>query len=208
LLAHSFGGKTTYLVDVGEFASQELQPYKDMINFLQLQNLPVPATDEVSSLSEIMNLVDSYYLTSGISSLKSIESNSVDFVLSQAVLEHIRRADFLDIMKEIRRIMRRDGICSHVIDLRDHLDLSLHNLRFTEKIWESNVMANSGFYTNRIQYSQMLDIFQQAGFEVKSTQLEKWDSLPIARSKLAEQFRHLTDEELCISGFSVILQPA
>ncbi|GAB4233017.1 MAG: hypothetical protein Kow0049_16260 [Stanieria sp.] len=68
-------------------------------------------------------------------------------------------------------------------------------------------MANSGFYTNRIQYSQMLDIFKQAGFEVKSTEFKKWPSLPIARSSLAKQFSSLTDEELCVYEFSVILQP-
>lgn len=92
---------------------------------------------------------------------------SIDFIWSQAVLEHIRKSEFLDTMLELHRILRPNGVCSHVVDLKDHLGGALNNLRFSEKLWESNFMASSGFYTNRIRYSEMLDIFHQAGFSVE-----------------------------------------
>jgi SAM-dependent methyltransferase len=152
LISHSFGGGKTYLVDAGDFTIKELEPYKQMSDLLKQKNLSLPtAIDEANSVSEIMEICNADYLISGLSSLKSIESNSVDFIWSHAVLEHIKHSEFLDIMKELRRIVRDDGVCSHVVDLRDHIDCSLNNLRFSEKIWESNFMTNSGFYTNRIQ---------------------------------------------------------
>ncbi|MGL5794062.1 MAG: methyltransferase domain-containing protein [Waterburya sp.] len=208
LISHSFGGGKTYLVDAGDFTIQELEPYKEMVDFLKQKNLPLPAgIDEADSVSEIMDICDASYLTSGLSSLKSIESNSVDFIWSHAVLEHVKRSEFLDIMKELRRIVCDDGVCSHLVDLRDHIDCSLNNLRFSEKIWESKFMTNSGFYTNRIQYPLILDMFKEAGFAIKSTKVDKWESLPIKRSELDKQFASFTDEELRVSNFSVILQP-
>lgn len=209
LISRSLGGGKSYLVDAGDFTIQEVEPYKQMADFLNQKNLPLPAgIDEANSVSEIMEICNANYLRSGLSSLQSLESNSVDFIWSQAVLEHVKRSEFLDIMKELRRIVREDGVCSHLVDLRDHIDCSLNNLRFSEKIWESNFMTNSGFYTNRIQYPLMLDMFKEAGFAIASTQLDKWSSLPIKRSQLDRQFARFTDEELCVSGFSVILQPA
>jgi predicted SAM-dependent methyltransferase len=208
LISHSFGGGKSYLVDAGDFTIQELEPYKQMATFLSKKNLPLPdGIYEANSVSEIMAICNADYLRSGLASLQSLESNSVDFIWSQAVLEHVKRSEFLDNMKELRRIIRKEGVCSHVVDLRDHIDCSLNNLRFSEKIWESNFIANSGFDTNRIRYPQMLDMFKEAGFVIESVQTNRWESLPIERSKLDQQFASFTDEELCISGFSVILQP-
>lgn len=208
LISRSFGGKKTYMVDVDNFAIEDIQSYKEMADFLRHKGLPANDIDNNQSLSEVMENCGGSYLTSGLSSLKEIEDHSVDLIWSHAVLEHVRRSEFLDIMKETRRIISDDGICSHTVDLQDHLDQSLNNLRFTESVWESDFIADSGVYTNRIQYSHMLDIFKQAGFEVKSTQIKKWDSLPVPRSELDKQFQELSDEELCISGFSVVLTPA
>lgn len=131
----------------------------------------------------------------------------MDFIWSQAVLEHIRKAEFLDTMLELRRIIRPDGVCSHVVDLKDHLGGRLNNLRFPENLWESNFMSSSGFYTNRIRYSEMVDIFAQAGFSVEVVSLKQWQNLPTPKAKMSEKFKNLLDEELCISGFSLLLRP-
>ncbi|MEN9567391.1 MAG: hypothetical protein RLZZ69_2587, partial [Cyanobacteriota bacterium] len=120
LISHSFGGGKSYLVDAGDFTIQELEPYKQMATFLSKKNLPLPdGIYEANSVSEIMAICNADYLRSGLASLQSLESNSVDFIWSQAVLEHVKRSEFLDNMKELRRIIRKEGVCSHVVDLRD-----------------------------------------------------------------------------------------
>lgn len=68
-------------------------------------------------------------------------------------------------------------------------------------------MAKSGFYTNRIRYSQMLNIFKKTGFNVDAVIIETWDKLPIPRSKLSQDFRNLSDKDLCVSVFDVLLKP-
>jgi len=68
-------------------------------------------------------------------------------------------------------------------------------------------MANSGFYTNRIRYTQMLTMFQQTGFDVEVVEVERWERLPTPREKLAAEFRNISTDELLVSGFDVILHP-
>jgi SAM-dependent methyltransferase len=207
LIARGYGAAKTYLVDVGEFAANQLEPYRGMQCFLREQGLPVPDIFSCRTVQEVLSVCQAEYLTAGIASLRTIPEQSVDFVWSQAVLEHIRRSEFLDFMRQIRRTLRRNGICSHRIDLMDHLGGGLNNLRFSDRLWESNFMASSGFYTNRIRYNEMLDLFRRAGFETEVVQIDRWDRLPTPRVRLAEPFRILSDEELCVSGFDVLLRP-
>jgi len=150
---------------------------------------------------------NSCYLTKGIDDLDNIETNCVDFVFSHATLEHIAFRDFIATQEQIHRILKPSGIVSHIIDLRDHLGGGLNNLRFSERIWESDLITKSGFYTNRIRYSQMLKIFQLAGFNVKANVIETWDKLPISRSLLSPEFRNLSDEDLRVSVVDVLLKP-
>jgi len=176
LICRSFGGDKTYMIDVDNFAIEDVESYQKMADYVQQQDLPAPQIDSSQSFSDVMESCGGSYLTSGLASLKAIEDHSVNFVWSHAVLEHIRRSEFLDIMKETRRVISDDGICSHTVDLKDHLDQSLNNLRF-------------------------------AGFEVKSTEVNQWPSLPVPRPELDPQFRDLAEDELRVSGFSVVLIP-
>lgn len=177
-----------------------------MANFLIQEELPAPNLQNCESLEDVLAHCSAQYLTSGLSSLQTIPNGSVDFIFSTNVLEHIRHPEFLDLMRELRRVISDKGICSHRVDLKDHLNYALNNLRFSEQIWESNLFAKSGFYTNRIQSSQMLDVFRQAGFEVEVKEEKRWPKLPIPRSKLSKAFIHLSDEELCVSEFLVLLR--
>ena len=129
-------------------------------------------------------------------------------IFSQAVLEHIRREQFLDTMRECRRILKRDGVCSHRVDLKDHLGGGLNNLRFSPEIWESKLFVRSGFYTNRIRYREMLKLFSSAGFDVEIIEENRWNVLPIDRSQLAPLFQDISDDELLVSGFSAVLKPS
>jgi hypothetical protein len=69
-------------------------------------------------------------------------------------------------MTECRRVLSDTGVASHSVDLKDHLEGGLNNLRFSEKLWESDFFVNSGFYTNRIQFYEMLNHFKEPGSEI------------------------------------------
>jgi SAM-dependent methyltransferase len=207
LISSAFGGFKTYLVDTGNFARNDIEPYYDMVTHLRDLGMEVPNLANTSTLEEILVRCNATYHVDGLESLRTIPDCSVDFVFSQAVLEHIRRDQFLDVMRELRRIIRNDGIHSHRVDLKDHLGGGLNNLRFSGSAWESKFMVSSGFYTNRIRYFDMLELFETAGFLVQVLNKDSWEYLPISRSKLAHEFRDMPFESLRVSGFDVVLVP-
>ena len=80
-------------------------------------------------------------------------------------------------------------------------------MRFSEKVWESDFFAQSGFYTNRIRYGKMMELFREAGFRPEIIRTIKWPEIPTSRNKLAREFACLSDNELKISEFDVLLFP-
>ena len=135
-----------------------------------------------------------------------IKDESVDGVIIQAVLEHVRKKDFKDLAQEIKRILKKDGTSSHAIDLKDHLNYSLNNLRFTDKLWETEFFANSGFYTNRLSISDIIDVYKNIGFRINIMNKLTWDEIPLSRSKFAQQFKNRPLEDLLVSEFDLILK--
>ena len=200
-------GAEAILVDSGDYASKELSHYYELSSYFSAKGHSAPDITKVKSLAGLLAVCNAQYLTNGLNSLKTIEDNKVDLIFSQAVLEHIRRHEFLETMKECRRIIKPDGIASHTVDLKDHLGGGLNNLRFSEGVWESDFFARSGFYTNRIRYSEMISLMQEAGFDVDVVRFHKWDKVPIERQKLHPSFVHSSEEDLLVSGFDVLLRP-
>ena len=206
-IAKAYGAERTYLIDAGPFARQDITPYREMAAYLSGKGLPQIVLDDSQSLDDILKKYNGSYGTEGLVSLKLIPSGSVDFVWSHAVLEHIRKCEFHPFMRELRRIIKPDGICSHRVDLKDHLGGALNNLRFSETMWESDWMARSGFYTNRIRFEEMCGMFEHAGFSATLLEVSRWDSLPTPRNMLAEPFYSVPEEDLLVSGFDVLLKP-
>lgn len=135
------------------------------------------------------------YLTSGLKSFREVPDASVDFLFSNAVLEHIRVKEFLPLVMEMKRVLKPDGIGSHQIDFRDHLQYALNNLRFSERFWESDFMAKSGFYTNRIPWTKMQATLEEH-FSVCIKNHSSWPSLPTAQEKMSHPFRAMRKEDL------------
>jgi SAM-dependent methyltransferase len=206
VIARAFGAQRCYMMDAGAFASMEESAYKPLLEHIKTEH---PASDIKFGLTvgDLMKNCDGVYGTQGLASLRKIPDQSVDFVWSQAVLEHVRVHEFDETMRELKRILRKDGVCSHRVDLKDHLGGDANNLRISSRHWESDWMSSSGFYTNRIRFTEMIARFEQAGFAVDVVQTDRWDEVPIARKQLSAEFRDMDDQNLLISGFDVILKP-
>jgi len=205
IIACSLGARAV-LVDSGPYAREDMRPYRALCELLRSHGLNPPDLSGATTLNDALELTGGQYLTEGLESWRSVPSNSVDFVFSQAVLEHVRRYEFLATQEECFRVMKHEGVASHRVDLRDHLGGALNNLRFSERVWESPFLVRSGFYTNRIQMEEMLRLFEHAGFEVELTEFRRWPVLPTPRKKLNQTFATLPDDALNVSGFDVLLR--
>jgi SAM-dependent methyltransferase len=205
VIARAFGASAAYGVDAGDFAADRVEPYQQLESYLRQKGLNPPSLARCSNLRNVMEVCNGQYFVNSVESLKRIPTASVDFIFSHTVLQHVRRKEFRPMLAELRRIQRPDGVGSHTISISDILGGNLNDLRFSERTWESDLMASSGFYTNRIRYNEFLRYFQEAGFIPQVYRTAHWDRLPTPRSKMAPEFACLPESELQISGFDVYL---
>ncbi|MCZ6644030.1 MAG: class I SAM-dependent methyltransferase [Gammaproteobacteria bacterium] len=205
LIARSFGSKKTYLLDSGRYAIDDVSVYKKIVQSWQEKKLEIRGLDNIASFEELLGVVKCEYLTEGLSSLRTIPDNSVNYVWSQAVLEHIRIGEFDETLAELFRITTPGAVLSHRVDYKDHLGGALDNHRIPSRVWEADWMAGSGFYTNRISQPDMIRRFEDAGFTVEVLITNKWDDLPTPKRKMASEYSKMPDEELLVSGSDFLL---
>jgi SAM-dependent methyltransferase len=68
-------------------------------------------------------------------SLATVEGASIDLVLSNSVLEHVR--DLRGLLAEIGRVLRPGAAMLHLVDYRDHFfKYPFHFLQFSAPVWE------------------------------------------------------------------------
>jgi SAM-dependent methyltransferase len=208
ILARALGARGIYLVDVGNFAETDVSVYHAIIEDLREKGYPVADLVGIADIPDLLARANATYLTDGVSSLASIPDKSVDVIWSQAVLEHVRRHQVPEVLRHMRRIITPSGVMSHRIDYKDHLGGSLNNLRFPEKLWESEFMARSGFYTNRIRNAKFMRLFEEAGFELTEIQPGRWHALPLPRDKMVAPYRNLADDDLLTKHVNAVAVPA
>lgn len=161
-----------------------------------------------SPIAELASFPNTTYMSGGLASLATIPSASVDFLFSHAVLEHVRFREFIPLIAETRRIIKPGGVASHQIDFRDHLGGALNNLRFSQRQWESDFMASSGFYTNRIPWVNMKQIFEEQGFSAAVIKRNHWPELPTNQAKMAAPYSSMNADDLSTWDCHVVLRPA
>jgi SAM-dependent methyltransferase len=204
-IAKALGAKKVWLVDVGSFASKDIKIYDALFSLLQNKGIDLPFKSYPDSTDELLDECNCCYLINGIQSLKQIPISSVDYCFSNAVLEHVRKNDFELLVDELFRIIKPGGVCVHTVDLKDHLGGKLNNLRFSDSTWEGELFSSSGFYTNRIRFNEMLSVFRDAGFTYTLPRVLRWNELPVSRKKMNIDYGQLSDDDLLISGFDVVL---
>lgn len=205
LIAATFGAQHTWLVDVGRFAVTDIKTYNHFAE--QLVELSViPTAKAYIDLADMFKETHADYLSKGLESLKTLPDNSVNFVFSHAVLEHVPLIETEETLRELFRIQSPDGVASHRIDLKDHLESNLHSLRFSQKVWESKYFRTSDFYTNRLRASQWQNLFTSVGYRVLAKHNVNFPNLPLSRSKMQPEFARFSEEEMKIGSVQFVVQ--
>ncbi len=201
LLGCRLGAVHTWLVDAGKYAVDDAAFYSEAAAALGVPGGPW------ATVGEMLSACRGTYLTSGMDSLRSVPTASVDFIWSQAVLEHVRRAEVGATAAELRRVLRPGGRMSHQVDFKDHLGGKLNSLRFSPETWEGRLFSESGFYTNRLRLGEVIQAFEAAGFGVEVRACTRWSSLPTPRSAMDAAFAGMTEEDLLVSDAHLVMQP-
>ncbi len=205
----ALGIKRIVLVDVGDFGSGDVESYRRVAAAAAERGLAPPDLQQATDRADVFARCGAEYYINGLEDLSSLPGAFVDLVSSLAVIEHIRRHELPATFAELRRVMKDDGLARHGIDFQDHLGGKLANLRFSPAIWESEWMASSGFYTNRVSASQVVALMHDAGFEVEIEARGLWPQPPTTRNRIAADLRAFwSDEDLRICSLSLTASAA
>ena len=143
-----------------------------------------------------------------------LPDSSIDYHISTTVFEHIPGADIKRILKETKRILKKDGVAIHFIDLSDHFQhqdksiTRINFLRYSEKKWD-RIAGNEFAYCNRLRASDYLALFRKAGFDVCRCENLVDDE---ARESMAdgfvvnEEFQKYSVDDLCVTKLMVALR--
>lgn len=128
-----------------------------------------------------------------------LADGSVDVVVSNASLEHVR--DPAGVIRESWRVLAKGGVGLHQVDLRDHRDFGRPRafLADDDATWSGRYAQDAGNHehTNRWRRGDLTRAFEAAGFVVQAAEVTSRAPLEAAeRQALDARFRDLPAEEL------------
>jgi SAM-dependent methyltransferase len=119
-----------------------------------------------------------------------LERETVDYHVSNNVLEHIPPHVLRDILFEGKRIVRRDGLLVHRVDFSDHFSevdrrvSTINFLRYSEDQWQ-RFAGNRYNYHNRLRIDELESLIADTGLVIGGEQPE---IDPVARRILESGF--------------------
>lgn len=128
---------------------------------------------------------------------RHVRVEEVDFILSQAVLEHVEDLD--GTYSALFRWLRPGGLMSHQVDFRSHgltRDWNGH-WALSDGMWRI-VKGTRPYLINRHPYSVHRAALLNAGFRLSAE--ERRTGPTLARSQLAPRYLALSDADLTTSG--------
>lgn len=139
-----------------------------------------------------------------------LDAAGVDLVFSNSVLEHVSPSVLAPLYAESMRILRPGGAMFHSVNCGDHYayaDRSVHQLnylRFDDRQWA--FWNNRFLYQNRLRAHHFVDVARDGGFDiVLDTATARPQRLQQLREMtVAEPFRHIAPEKLCITSVDFI----
>jgi SAM-dependent methyltransferase len=116
---------------------------------------------------------------------------TIDWHVSNNVLEHIAPDVLRDILVEGRRVVRQDGLLIHRVDFSDHFSevdariTTVNFLRYSERQWR-RYAGNRYNYHNRLRIDELESIVHGAGLQIV---LDRPEVDPIAMRLLESGFK-------------------
>ena len=134
--------------------------------------------------------------------LAGIADQSVDLVLSNAVLEHVR--DLTKVAREMARITRPGGVQAHQVDCRHHRDFSrpLDHLLIPERDFAAEREATGCVHGTQLRLQEMAACFARDFWldEIDPNAFAASDYLDQLRPRLPGRFADFPRQSLRITG--------
>ncbi len=156
----------------------------------------------ISNMSSQGNTDMLTYITPWSSALPSEMFVSVDWILSQFVMEHVD--DLPAAYEQFYGLLKPGGCMTHHIDFRSHWTSYEWNgyWAYENRTWKM-IRGKRPYFINRMPLSEHLSCTSRTGFEVLHMIKTKCDS-GISPKQLARRFRNLSVDDLQTMGAMIV----
>lgn len=137
-----------------------------------------------------------------------------DIIYSNAVLEHV--SDPESFINKSYEVMNNNGYAYHNIDLREHhtnlktvenKDTSIDYYKYTSDEWNQMYPPGTPYYINRCIYSELLELFKKAGFEIIKATGKRTRSLDNSvYNQISDEFKKYSIDDLELSGMNILVK--
>jgi SAM-dependent methyltransferase len=133
--------------------------------------------------------------------MHEIQGNSVDLIISQAVMEHIDQLE--ETYTECFRCLKPGGFMSHQIDLRCHDTAPEWNghWKYADLTWRF-MRGGRPWFINRKPCSTHIGLAKHAGFHIHA-EIKQTAGSGVSRRQLADRFKELSESDLTTAGVLV-----
>ncbi len=199
------------LHSLAEFSLPELQTVLpvDPARFAALQAILQKSGS--MTVDEILTTLLIDYIQGDIRQM-AFDPAGFDFIISNTTLEHIDLPILSGIFDCFAKVLKKNGVMSHFIDMSDHYEhfdhsISAYNyLKFSPAIWR---LFNTPFvWQNRLRLRDYQQLHQHAGFTIIHQQIISRDLNALKSLRLAKVFHTYTIEELLPTHAWLISQKA
>jgi len=203
LLALQNGAKRYHALDNGIHSfitRRQLQGYRQLLhNDNQLLD---SCFSERGKKGGSLNTEKIEYISTDQNSKYPLPDESVDIIYSCAVLEHVHNLDIC--FSEMARVLKRGGIMSHEVDLRDHIfsQKSLWFLTISD-FWFKTFFSETGGYVNRKRLSFYKKLAHIYGLRVVAFECTILSDGTGVTPKLRQRY---TDDDIEVLSFNMLLQ--
>lgn len=131
-----------------------------------------------------------------------INNNTVDFIYSQAVLEHVEDLD--NTYSTMRKWLKPSGLMSHTIDYKSHKVTKSWNGHWTFSDFEWNIVKGGKiFLINRQPFSKHIELHLKYGFKILvKVPVKLKNKLNI--NQLSSRFKKLSEEDITTSEVYIL----
>lgn len=131
-----------------------------------------------------------------------IKNDTVDFIYSQAVLEHVEDLD--NTYSAMRKWLKPSGLMSHTIDFKSHRITKSWNGHWTFSDFEWNIVkGGKPFLLNRYPYSKHIELHSKYEFEILVNVPVKLEN-KINTNQISSRFQDLSEEDITTSEVYIL----
>lgn len=144
-----------------------------------------------------------YYLSGKNEELLKIEKKSIDYIVSNAVLEHVDNLNLL--FSTLSQLLKDDGVMYHKVDLRCHNRFKKHGElyfhTFSDKAW--NMMGGNIGQPNRVLLKEYITLFEKYNLKYELNILENFSTVELEKAHRYLPSVELKEYEVSIVEFKV-----